>query len=607
MNNQIIQGDCIEELKKLPENSVDAIITDPPYGLKFMGKKWDYDVPQVEMWKEALRVLKPGAFLLSFAGTRTYHRMACNIEDAGFEIRDMISWLYGCLSEDTEVLTLNGWERYHKNNGFIRNKMPILIYDNKKNNFKWEQPKRWQEYILNKDTCYRIKSNNTDQLVSKNHRCLVEQKGKLIFKKAEELKDMENMPTLSNSFLELDKEKSEVLFQRMQRILQGTRMEEVGKERRNKIKSSREQNKKRTQGSKKPSMERRSNLFQKERELWKIQNKISSLSSTIYSYGKEGWLCNGTPINSCKEFKEMFIENGSNTSYRPQSREQQNRKFNIIQNKQGTQNLRGIKIEKAKITKEKYSGLIFCPTVSTGCFVARRKGKIFITGNSGFPKSLNVGKSIDKLQGNEREVLGEKIRGDVQKAKQNGNTFAVADANKNNKDIFGYGKEILTKGNTEWNGWGTALKPAVEPIVVARKPLSEKNVALNVLKWGTGGININACRVGNEQIEKGRVNRQECESNSFGDKLMGTEKQMQQGRFPANLILDEEAGKLLDEQSGNCGGGNHTYRRPKPKGRAGQIYGAYEQSEQGKSIGLKTKVEHHDFSIVPKQAKRKEI
>jgi len=117
------------------------------------------------------------------------------------------------------------------------------------------------------------------------------------------------------------------------------------------------------------------------------------------------------------------------------------------------------------------------------------------------------------------------------------NTFAVADANKNNKDIFGYGKEILTKGNTEWNGWGTALKPAVEPIVVARKPLSEKNVALNVLKWGTGGINIDACRVGNEQIEKGRVNRQECESNSFGDKLMGTEKQMQQGRFPANIIL----------------------------------------------------------------------
>ena len=69
---------------------------------------------------------------------------------------------------------------------------------------------------------------------------------------------------------------------------------------------------------------------------------------------------------------------------------------------------------------------------------------------SGFPKSHNIGKAVDKLQGNEREVVGKKIRGDVQKAKQTGNTFAKADANKNNKDIFGYGIEILTKGNSEW-------------------------------------------------------------------------------------------------------------------------------------------------------------
>lgn len=79
----------------MPENSVDAVVTDPPYGLKFMGKKWDYDVPKKEMWLEVLRVLKPGGHLLSFGGTRTYHRLACSIEDAGFEIRDQIQWLYG--------------------------------------------------------------------------------------------------------------------------------------------------------------------------------------------------------------------------------------------------------------------------------------------------------------------------------------------------------------------------------------------------------------------------------------------------------------------------------------------------------------------------------
>ena len=92
---KLILGDCIEEMKKLPDNSVDSIVTDPPYGLSFMGKKWDYDVPGVDMWQEALRVLKPGGYLLSFAGTRTHHRIACAIEDAGFEIRDMIAWVYG--------------------------------------------------------------------------------------------------------------------------------------------------------------------------------------------------------------------------------------------------------------------------------------------------------------------------------------------------------------------------------------------------------------------------------------------------------------------------------------------------------------------------------
>jgi DNA methylase len=75
--------------------SVHAIVTDPPYGLAFMGKRWDYDVPSVEIWAECLRVLKPGGHLLAFAGTRTQHRMAVRIEDAGFEIRDMIAWVYG--------------------------------------------------------------------------------------------------------------------------------------------------------------------------------------------------------------------------------------------------------------------------------------------------------------------------------------------------------------------------------------------------------------------------------------------------------------------------------------------------------------------------------
>ena len=295
----IIQGDCIEEMKKLDENSVDAIITDPPYGLEFMGKDWDKfklgkniaggttgkDTPFgrskpfnsvyqykledkytmqhfFEVWAiECLRILKPGGFLLAMGGTRTYHRLVCGIEDAGFEIRDTIMWLYG----------------------------------------------------------------------------------------------------------------------------------------------------------------------------------------------------------------------------------------------------------------------------------------------SGFPKSLNIGKQVDKIQGSEREVVGEKIRGDVEKAKQ-GVTFAGADANKNNKDIFGYGKETLTKGNSKFEGFGTALKPACEPIVVARKPLSEKNVASNCLKWGTGGINIDGCRVeatSEKDLKEIRSERPSKTSNANDYSLNhggleGLDRSNRQhitGRFPANILF----------------------------------------------------------------------
>jgi tRNA G10 N-methylase Trm11 len=88
-------GDCLDVLKTFEDNSVDSIVTDPPYGILMMGRKWDASVPSVAIWAECLRVLKPGGHLLAFAGTRTQHRMAVNIEDAGFEIRDMMGWVYG--------------------------------------------------------------------------------------------------------------------------------------------------------------------------------------------------------------------------------------------------------------------------------------------------------------------------------------------------------------------------------------------------------------------------------------------------------------------------------------------------------------------------------
>lgn len=117
----ILVGDCLDLMRTLEPNSMDSIVTDPPYGLGFMGKAWDHGVPGVPFWVEALRVAKPGAWLAAFGGTRTYHRLACAIEDAGWELRDTLMWLYGsgfpksknpCTCKPpvrTEAIDAHGW------------------------------------------------------------------------------------------------------------------------------------------------------------------------------------------------------------------------------------------------------------------------------------------------------------------------------------------------------------------------------------------------------------------------------------------------------------------------------------------------------------------
>lgn len=399
---EIHKGDCLEELKKLPENSVDAIITDPPYGLEFMGKEWDKfktgerksfvggggDVTDKtndaymrinktanrpsaltfaqkhQMQKffynfglEAIRVLKSGGFLLIMGGTRTYHRRVCGIEDAGFEIRDTIMWLYG----SGFPKSLNIGKQIDKLNG-----------------------KRQEEFIA---------------------------LGKYIKSQREKLK----IPT---------KEISK-LFPSKTGGLTGC--------------------------------------------LWNWENGLNVPT-------KEQWII----------LKERL---------------QLDNKFDYI-----------IEREEA-----------------------------------------------------EREVIGNKIFGDGKEYPQTGKRKCFKSLHSEN-----YSKltEPATPEAKQWDGWGTALKPACEPIVVARKPLSEKNVALNVLKHGTGGINIEDCRIETvENLSGGaycggqRSEGDWKEKSGFkNDKLTGKFKQPQ-GRFPANVILDEEAGKILDEQSGTLKSGKDCKRK----------------------------------------------
>ena len=160
---------------------------------------------------------------------------------------------------------------------------------------------------------------------------------------------------------------------------------------------------------------------------------------------------------------------------------------------------------------------------------------------SGFPKSLNIGKGVDKKQGNDREVVGTIERGSVEDAIAKGVGYTADPANQNNKAIFGYGTETVTKGNSEWEGWGTALKPAHEPIVMARKPL-EGTVVDNVLEHGVGGINIDGCRIDADSNAKSRVRKAGSEfgqNSGWNDhQNVDTVYDPSKGRFPANVMHD---------------------------------------------------------------------
>jgi len=213
--------------------------------------------------------------------------------------------------------------------------------------------------------------------------------------------------------------------------------------------------------------------------------------------------------------------------------------------------------------------VIFCPTVSTGAFVARRNGKVFITGNSGFPKSLNVSKAIDKAAGAEREVVGEKRAGLARKARNGGEMCGGSESFEHLRRA-----DITTPATASaqlWDGWGTALKPAYEPIIVAMKPL-DGTFANNALKHGVAGLNVDGCRI--PGTPHGGGHHAVTIYGSDGNYIQGPNVPGNpEGRFPANLIHDgsEEVVGLFPKTT--SGGGNKSRRGDTT---ANNCYGTYD-------------------------------
>lgn len=606
MRYQLYQGDCLEVMREMPDASVDAIVTDPPYGLSFMGKKWDYDVPSEEIWRECLRVLKPGGHLLAFAGTRTQHRMAVRIEDAGFEIRDMIAWVYGCLSEDTQAVTIDGLKKYNE----MKEGDLVLCYDPESGAYGYHPVLEVVEYDYS-DTAFRIIGDFGEQIVSRNHRVLVEQDGREVFQLAETLECEARVPILeglsdlrkilhrddkraggekqdmrdgmqggddiTRSTYEdptgVEKRKDDILRGVRNTYLEAGRLASEGIDPDLQLVMQREASceeaysslpqgevwldegirgcsRKKNDGRGESELEGRRDLSEQERSVCKSADKIREMSIRDLGDGEIGWLRDGAQDGCRNDNRKASNERGVCTSHQSRRHGQSLGEPYAFSNEWGTQEVRawsGHKTHLVRVVPFHYTGKVWCLRVPTGCFVAYRDGVAFPTGNSGFPKSHDVSKAIDKIEGHWRGKAGAPISKNGSLSNPNYERTPKGDP--------------ITAAATAWNGWGTSLKPSLEPVTVARKPF-KGTVAANVLEHGTGALNIDGCRVPSDDdvMNHSRSAESAISKGKYGDsKQQATHQTASQklGRWPANFVHDgsDEVLALFPETKKTAGAG----------------------------------------------------
>ena len=681
---KLLNGDCKEKLKELADNSIDSIVVDPPYGLSkepdmievlthwlagddythsskgFMGKTWDSFVPSPSIWKECLRVLKPGGHMVSFFGTRTYDMGVLSIRIAGFEIRDQLAWVYGCLSEDTNIVTPYGEKSYTT----IKAGDLVLCYDKYNKQYSYQPVEEIYEYTI-KDTAYRIQSNHTDQIVSRNHRCLVERGGREVFIFAEELGTQENIPFLedlpslqsaiSNTYQRASITKQNMfqkmlqsydwiekfwkrtvgtafwygtsslhslwnyilpqqkayrtsgkpnVFPPMQWSIEGRGMEETCTQREKKLDFTiRTRISETDDWGEQSKLEGWNNLQATKRK--SQGSKVYSVSKRMHGYGTEGWLHNGTSVVNGPTDRKIINPDRSSSPYQSRCIRQSDRKLNVICEQSGPQTIRewsGHKTSLATVTPFEYEGKIWCVKVPTGSFVAVRNGKAFTTGNSGFPKSMAVDKAIDKHFKAERTIKKGVKQGHEEFANRTTKGH-LSGENKNegwarpwmeadDANDYHYDFEPATEDAKKWVGWGTALKPAFEPIVLARKPIIG-TVAENVLKHGVGGININDTRIPiNPEIDdprlggKGTWKTDGMAKNVYAGGYAGIENGSSAlGRFPSNFIHDgsEEVVELFPQSKGQQGDVKGTEKSHTGQNGIYNEYGRVESQKRGDS------------------------
>jgi DNA modification methylase len=451
------QGDCRVILPTLADASVDAIVSDPPAGIAFMGVAFDSDRGGRAQWiewlsailAECLRIARPGSVALIWALPRTSHWTGTAIEDAGWVIEDRLAHLFGCLSDDTEILTPDGWVRYQR----VVESGPVLAYNVDTDTFQWETVEDVYVYDY-AETAYAIRSPETDQIVSRNHRVLVRGGGGFRFALAEEaalerqvripcVQDMRGllealpMPqSLSGSpgqgvFSSLlehsdwpSQQGAEEAVADLSVLRQGI---SASRSDRAAIQSSQqvqvllddvcrsgegwgsrissppvEHRCEKPQGLDggiagelsgqddriaQPSLERRGDGLQDPRQL--RGGPLRAMPARVPGDGAERRLCDGASPGRGADSGAVSIADRGCSSRQSRPDRQRSQQPATLCEQSGSQTVRASRFAHttlATIEPVFYRGVVWCVKVPSGAFLARRNGKVFITGNSGFPK-----------------------------------------------------------------------------------------------------------------------------------------------------------------------------------------------------------------------------
>ena len=597
---KIVCEDCLVGMKKIPDNRVDLIATDPPYGMSFMNKDWDKAVPSVNIWKECLRVLKPGAFAFIICIPRQdcLARMITNLSDSGFNTNfTSIYWTYACVSDDTEILTEDGF----KNIDEITLNKKVCSLNIKKNKLIYSKP--INKYVYDYDgKLINIQNKNTNQLITPNHKVLLKTKsnsrydyGNYKYIVASSLLNGKKFPyyqfplakryygtlSIGIDFAELlgwiisdghfykqsngpnawdiriyqsDVNKDKV--DRIRYLLNSINIKHSEYKRKRKYKDRyyvehcfyvngdiKEKIKKYIP-DKKPSKI----LLQLVRE--ESQALFNGL------IGGDGSVIKGNknPDSYCFYQKDRYTRDfvqilSMHLGYRTSTNE---KKYAVYI---GWRNTTEIQKRDKKIKEVDYSGRVWCVETNYGNFVARRNGKVFITGNSGFPKAGNIGKLVDKRLGVKREIVGKSLKAsriaDGNLGKQSRETDHAWTKGKS-KDIH---YDVTVSSSPEAKSLdgsfsGFQPKPAVEVIIVAMKPLSEKTYLDQAMKNKKGVTWFDDCRIpfkSEKDKESSRFGTQtDIKGNAYGTNrpseghvLAKNVLSSQKGRFPANLLVSD--------------------------------------------------------------------